>query len=113
MTTAPTSARTPGPHEWRRASRDSESPIVGGVASGLARHIGVPALWARAAFILAAAFGGLGVFLYARLWVFLPRDSRFATGPPGPESAERGGRRPVRVRRLTDAGPTIALAALG
>ena len=107
MTSAPAQ-----PREWRRASRDSESPIVGGVASGLGRHLGVPVLWMRAFFVLSAAFGGLGVFLYAGLWVMLPSDSRFETGTPGAESASRGGRRPGRVRRLADAGPTIALAAL-
>jgi len=107
-----TSAPTVQPHEWRRASRDSESPIVGGVAGGLARHLGAPVLWMRAFFVLAAAFGGLGVFLYAALWIMLPSDSRFETGTPGAESAARGGRRPGRVRRLADAGPTIALAAL-
>jgi len=100
------------PHEWRRATRDSESPIVGGVASGLGRHLGVPVLWMRAFFVLAAAFGGLGVFLYAGLWIMLPSDTRFETSTPGGESASRGGRRPGRVRRLADAGPTIALAAL-
>jgi signal transduction histidine kinase/phage shock protein PspC (stress-responsive transcriptional regulator) len=86
---------------------------VGGVASGLARHLGVPVLWVRAGFVLAAAFGGLGVVLYAALWIMLPSDSRFETSTPGAESASRGGRRPSRVRRLADAGPTIALAALG
>jgi signal transduction histidine kinase len=108
MTTAPTSA----PHQWRRATRDSEAPMVGGVAAGLARHLGVPVLWVRATFVVAATLGGLGVFLYAGLWMFLPSDSRFETGTPGGESASRGGRRPGRVRRLADAGPTIALAAL-
>ncbi len=107
MTSAPAQ-----PHQWRRASRDSESPIVGGVASGLARHLGLPVVWMRVFFVLAAAFGGLGVFLYAGLWIMLPSDSRFETGTPGAESASRGGRRPGRVRRLADAGPTIALAAL-
>jgi signal transduction histidine kinase len=101
------------PHEWRRASRDSESPIVGGVASGLARHLGLSLLWVRAFFVLTSALGGLGVFLYAGFWAMLPSDSRFETGTPGAESASRGGRRPGRVRRLADAGPTVALAALG
>jgi signal transduction histidine kinase len=107
MTSAPTQ-----PHEWRRATRSSESLIVGGVASGLARHLGAPVLWLRVFFVVAAAFGGLGVFLYAGLWIMLPSDSRFEAGTPGAESASRGGRRPGRVRRLADAGPTIALAAL-
>jgi signal transduction histidine kinase/phage shock protein PspC (stress-responsive transcriptional regulator) len=107
MTTAPTQ-----PHEWRRATRSSESPVVGGVTSGLARHLGVPVLWVRVFFVVSAAFGGLGAFLYAGLWIMLPSDSRFETGTPGAESASRGGRRPSRGRRLADAGPTIALAAL-
>ncbi len=106
------SAPTTPPYEWRRASRDSESLVVGGVASGLSRHLGIPVLWLRAFFVLAAAFGGLGVFLYAGLWFMLPSDSRFEQGTPGAESASRGGRRPGRVRRLVDSGPTIALAAL-
>jgi signal transduction histidine kinase len=43
----------------------------------------------------------------------LPSDSRFEAATPGLESASRGGLRPGRVRRLADAGPTIALGALG
>ena len=63
--------------------------------------------------MLAAVLGGLGVALYAGLWLVLPTDSHFETRPPGIESATRGGRRPGRIRRLTDVGPAIALAALG
>ena len=62
--------------------------------------------------MLATALGGLGIALYAGLWLVLPSDSRFETDTPGAESATRGGRRPGRVRRLTDVGPAIALAAL-
>jgi signal transduction histidine kinase len=97
----------------RRAYRDTQEPILGGVASGLALHLGFPVLWVRAGFVLAAFLGGFGVVLYAGLWWFLPSDSRFETDAPGIESATRGGRRPGRIRRLTDIGPAIALAALG
>jgi signal transduction histidine kinase/phage shock protein PspC (stress-responsive transcriptional regulator) len=97
----------------RRATRDTQDPIVGGVAAGLARHLGLPPLWVRAGFILAALLGGLGIAFYAGLWLVLPTDSRFDTDTPGLESATRGGRRPGRIRRLTDVGPAIALAALG
>lgn len=100
---------TPGP---RRAFRDTRAPIAGGVASGLASHLGVPVLWVRVAFIVTAGFGGFGVMLYAGLWVFLPRDSSFTTGAPGLESASRDGRRPGRVGRLTDSGPAIVMAVL-
>jgi signal transduction histidine kinase/phage shock protein PspC (stress-responsive transcriptional regulator) len=99
--------------DWRRVTRDSETPVLGGVAGGLARHLAVPVLWVRAAFLLATAISGLGIALYIGLWLVVPSDSRFETGTPGAESATRGGRRPGRVRRLGDAGPAIALAALG
>ncbi|MBZ5740164.1 PspC domain-containing protein [Nocardioides mangrovi] len=97
----------------RRASRDTQEPILGGVASGLARHLGVPVLWVRAGFVVAAFLSGLGVVLYAAYWLLLPSDRHFETAPPGIESATRGGRRPGRIRRLGDVGPAIALAALG
>jgi len=96
----------------RRATRDTSLPLLGGVAGGLARHLGVSVVLVRAAFVLTAALSGLGVAMYAGLWLVLPGEDRFETGTPGAESATRGGRRPGRVRRLGDAGPAIALGAL-
>ena len=101
------------PYGGRRATRDTQEPILGGVAAGLARHLGFPVLWVRAGFVLAAFLGGFGVVFYAGLWWLLPSDAHFETGAPGIESATRGGRRPGRIRRLGDVGPAIALAALG
>ena len=101
------------PMGGRRAYRDTQEPILGGVAAGLAQHLGFPVLWVRAGFVLAALLGGFGVVFYAGLWWLLPSDSHFETAAPGIESASRGGRRPCRIRRLTDIGPAIALAALG
>src|SRR6478735_10624167 len=103
----------PGATGTRRATRDTQDPILGGVAAGLARHLALPVLWVRAGFVLAAFLGGFGIALYAGLWWMLPSDQRFETAAPGIESATRGGRRPGRIRRLGDVGPAIALAALG
>jgi signal transduction histidine kinase len=97
----------------RRATRDTRQPVIGGVAGGLARHLGVPVVWVRAAFLVAAVLGGSGVLFYAGLWLVLPADSPFDIEAPGLESAARGGRRPGRIRRLADSGPAIALVALG
>ncbi|WP_121258857.1 ATP-binding protein [Nocardioides ferulae] len=107
------SASTAAPRATRRATRDSQEPIIGGVAAGLARHLGLPVVWVRAAFLVGAFFGGLGLMFYAGLWLVLPSDSRFVEEAPGLASASRGGRRPGRRRRLSDVGPAIALAALG
>ena len=112
-TTVPSAALRADARDPRRATRDTQEPIIGGVAGGLARHFGVPTLWVRAAFILLTTLGGLGVFLYAGLWMVLPGDAAFQTAAPGIEGATRGGRRPGRIRRLTDVGPALALAALG
>lgn len=104
---------TQAPLQPRRASRDTSDTYLGGVASGLARHLGVPVIWVRVAFIVGAAMGGAGVMMYAGLWLVLPADERFADEAPGLASATRSGRRPAqRRRRLADVGPMIALAAL-
>jgi signal transduction histidine kinase/phage shock protein PspC (stress-responsive transcriptional regulator) len=99
--------------QYRRATRDIHEPIVGGVASGLARHLAVPVLWVRVGFVLSTGLGGLGAALYAGLWMFLPAEGQFDREAPGLESARRDGRRPGRIRRLTDSGPVITLGMLG
>jgi signal transduction histidine kinase len=68
---APTAARLfrrPGP--WH----------PGGVAAGIARHIGVRVVMIRLVFIALSAAGGLGVALYGAYWIVLP------TAPDAPRS---------------------------
>src|SRR3954462_6306862 len=108
----PSAPTTPAP-QVRRATRDTRQPIIGGVAAGLARHLGVPVLWVRAGFLVAAVLGGSGILFYAGLWLVLPGDSLYDRSAPGLESASRQGRRPGRIRRLADSGPAVALVALG
>jgi len=108
-----TSAPTTQAPQVRRATRDTRQPIIGGVAAGLARHLGVPVLWVRAGFLVAAVLGGSGVIFYAGLWLVLPGDQLYDRSAPGLESASRQGRRPGRIRRLADSGPAVALVALG
>lgn len=106
-------APEPDPPAFRKVYRDTQQPIIGGVAAGVARHLGFPVLWVRLAFVVGALAGGVGIAMYAGLWFVLPTDSRFCDEAPGLASATRTGKRPGRVRRLTDLGPVIALAALG
>jgi signal transduction histidine kinase len=52
--------------------RDTDHRIVGGVCSGLGRHLGVDPLIVRVAFVAAATAGGIGFILYALAWIFVP-----------------------------------------
>ncbi len=97
----------------RRAYRSHEGALVGGVASGLSEHLGLPVSWVRVGFVVAVAFGGLGVALYAGLWLMLPSAPLFGDQPPGLAGASRDGRRPGRIRRIGDAGPVLVLGVLG
>ena len=110
--TVPTPAPSLDP-PVRRMRRDTASSVLGGVAAGLAEHLALPVLWVRVAFILLTAAGGFGAIFYVALWAMVPSQERFETASPGAESASRGGRRPGPMRRLADAGPMVALVALG
>jgi phage shock protein PspC (stress-responsive transcriptional regulator) len=104
---------TPAPREVRRAYRDLREPVLGGVAAGLAEHLGISVLMARVGFVVAAVLGGSGIAAYAVLWAMLPAGPPTTAMAPGLESATRGGRRPGPVRRIFDVGPVIVLGALG
>lgn len=97
----------------RRAYRSTDGRLLGGVASGLAEHLGVPVLWVRAGFLVMVAFSGLGAFLYAGLWLVLPARRDALPGTPGLDAATRQGKRGGRrERKLADYGPLVAIGAI-
>ncbi len=100
------------PVESRRAWRSTEDRWLGGVASGLAVHLGVGVGYVRLAFVLLAAVGGSGVAVYAGLWLVLPTDTRLGWTSPGLEAATRQGRRTARPRAARDLGPVVAVGAV-
>ncbi len=97
----------------RKAYRSSEDRLVGGVASGLAQHLGWPVASVRIGFVALTIMGGFGVMFYAGLWMVLPVQRHFDDAAPGIAAADRQGKRPGRGLKLSDYGGLIALGAIG
>jgi signal transduction histidine kinase len=55
--------------------------VIAGVATGIARHLGLPVMAVRIALVVLLAFNGLGLLLYAVFWAVLPQQ--VADGAPG------------------------------
>jgi signal transduction histidine kinase len=97
--------------EYRRAYRPADRRLVGGVATGVAEHFGVPVLYVRLVFIVATWFQGMGVIAYLLLWRFLPL--RQPDLSPGLESATRRGLRTSGRPGAFEVFQTVALGAVG
>ncbi|WP_240968664.1 ATP-binding protein [Streptomyces sp. HNM0575] len=68
----------------RKLYRSAEGRMLGGVARGLAGHLGLPVSWVRIVFIALTVTNGLGVLLYAAFWFVVPLGtSGVATGGVG------------------------------
>ncbi|WP_208607392.1 ATP-binding protein [Streptomyces curacoi] len=99
------------PRPPRKLYRSSDGRWLGGVARGLAGHLGLPVVWVRLVFVGLFLADGLGALLYAAFWFFVPlgvggvdaqKPSPFAT-----ETAADGRRR--LVARKPDRGQIVAL----
>ena len=95
----------------RRAYRDISAPIAGGVAAGLAEHLGLPVLAVRAFFVVTAVFSGFGVLLYAALWIFVLGRAFLSWSSPRRVGRARPAAAAARPSRSggVDKGPAIAL----
>ncbi len=114
MTTTASGQRAaePAAPSVRRATRSADDRYLGGIAGGLAAHLGVDPMLLRAIFVGASLVKGLGLLVYAGLWLTMPLDTHPPASAPGLEAAARQGKRPTPPRRLRDAGPAVAMAAL-
>ena len=99
-------------HPPRRAYRSADDRLLSGVAAGLAQHLGVPVTYVRIFFLVASAFKGMGILLYAGLWLWLPLNTQQEEGAPGIDAATRQGKRQSRAPSIRDAGPIISLGAI-
>jgi signal transduction histidine kinase len=73
-----TTQHAPGPRAagrragYPRLFRNPEAGLLGGVAAGIAEHLGLRVALVRVLFAILACAGGLGVALYGAYWIVLP-----------------------------------------
>lgn len=82
-------------------SRPTTGAVIVGVAAGIARNVRIDVSWVRAALILLCALRGLGLGLYALLWLISRRDA------PGTPAVF-----PDRLRLSWPVGAAFACAAV-
>jgi signal transduction histidine kinase/phage shock protein PspC (stress-responsive transcriptional regulator) len=100
------------PRPPRKLYRSSDGRWLGGVARGLAGHLGLPVIWVRLLFAGLFMADGLGALLYAAFWFFVPLGVGGGGGHKPPtlvatETAPDGRRR--LVARKPDRGQIVAL----
>lgn len=79
----PSAAPVPADRQQHpRLVRRTGGRVIGGVAGGVADHLGVGVFQVRMAFVLLSALAGAGVFGYGLLWLFTPAgaDTEEASG---------------------------------
>jgi phage shock protein PspC (stress-responsive transcriptional regulator) len=54
--------------------RSKQGRMLAGVASGVARYLGIDVTLVRIAFVLIALIGGLGIPLYLASWLLIPDE---------------------------------------
>lgn len=68
-------------------SRDIAHRKISGVCAGFSRYTATPVWLWEVAFVIATFFGGLGLFAYIALTLFMPVDKSREANAPHPSSA--------------------------
>jgi phage shock protein C len=102
MTTPDSSQQT------RRIYRSRTDRILGGVAGGLAKYLGVDPVLIRLAFV-ALLFAGIGVLLYIVAWIIVPEEPADGTEPPPSRTRNAGD---GNTARMVVGGLLVAIGTL-
>ncbi len=81
--------------------RSFDDRVFAGVCGGLATYLEVEVVWVRLGFVLATLLMGIGLIIYAILWVTIPEQPEEEGGAPGPPLATESPRAVLGVFLLT------------
>ncbi|MEU4208491.1 PspC domain-containing protein [Streptomyces sp. NPDC026206] len=110
--TAPPHTQHPDGPPLRKLYRSAEGRMLGGVARGLAGHLGVPVSWVRLVFLALLMAEGMGALLYAVFWFVVPLGVGGVEAPrPAVAEVSADGRRRLFAHK-PDRGQVFALVAL-
>lgn len=96
----------------RKLYRSADGRMLGGVARGLAGHLGLPVAWVRFVFLGLFLSDGLGALLYAVFWIVVPLGVGGVGGVHAPRSVFETAADGRRKLRKPDPGQVFALVAL-
>jgi phage shock protein C len=82
-------------------TRAFDDRVVAGVCGGLAAHLEVDPVWVRLGFVVAGLFWGVGLMLYALLWITLPEEPEEEGGTAHPPLASENPRAVAGILLLT------------
>lgn len=94
--------------------RDHNDAWLGGVASGIARHLRWPVWLVRVGFVALTLTSFVSIAIYGALWVLIP-DAQPDRIPPGLQAASNQGMRDPRVqpKKRSNVGLVTAVLMLG
>ncbi|WP_062207367.1 ATP-binding protein [Streptomyces sp. NBRC 109706] len=95
----------------RKLYRSADGRWLGGVAQGLAGHLGVPVSWVRVILLVLFSSNGLGVLLYGIFWFVVPLGAPQTT-PVAPARREFRLRRPDKQSLIAVLVLAVAMFAL-
>ncbi len=96
-----------------RATRPTKGRVVAGVCRGLAEHLRLPLWLVRAAFVVLALAGGIGLVLYAAFWAVLPLSADTVDDGDDTPSAQSADLTRLLALAALVIGIALLLAAFG
>ena len=96
-----------------RLERSRSDRIIGGVAAGIGRHLGIDPFAVRFAFVVLSAAFGFGIVVYLLAWLLAPEEAPEASAGPPPRRLVRPSMRQVLGGLLILSGVLLLLFVSG
>lgn len=85
----------------RKLYRSTTNRWIAGVCGGLAEYFSIDPIIVRIVFLVLTPSGGLGIWLYIILWIFVPTEQQ-AQGPPERQATVAGPEMKNQAQQLAD-----------